>query len=292
MTNPLAKKAVLATLNISRWSARRLDRQITEEVNDSHGAVADAGRYNKLLVNRAALKPIWQIANAARSLHMQMTQPWIDDGSRILPAALYLKYSEQMSKLRQQYEVEVAKFCNDYPDHVAARKQELNGMFRDEDYPSYREISSKFGFAVRVVNVPDASDFRVDLAQEHADDIRADIERHMKAALQSAMEESVRRIIDVVGNLAKRLRERDAREEKEERASALHASLIENVRELADLLPAFNLTDDPELSKITDRIVNELCVEDMEALKANPATRDSVATSAEAILAEASAWMA
>src|SRR6185369_3013865 len=95
--NLLAEKAVLASLNISQWSGRKLDRKITDEVNESHGAVADAGRYNKLLVAKVTLDPIQQIVGEARSYHIRMTLPWSDSGTRILPSALYLEYTKKIS---------------------------------------------------------------------------------------------------------------------------------------------------------------------------------------------------
>ena len=49
----LASRAMLMSLKISQWSARRLDREITDEVNSSHGAAADAGRHKQLELKRA-----------------------------------------------------------------------------------------------------------------------------------------------------------------------------------------------------------------------------------------------
>ena len=55
LTTPLSRKAVLVSVNISQWTARKLDREVTDEVNASHGAQKDAGRYNKLLLEKEAL---------------------------------------------------------------------------------------------------------------------------------------------------------------------------------------------------------------------------------------------
>ncbi|CAM5998721.1 unnamed protein product [Sphagnum balticum] len=47
--NTLITRAMLASLRISSWSARKYDKRVTEETNRSHGADSDAGRYNKML---------------------------------------------------------------------------------------------------------------------------------------------------------------------------------------------------------------------------------------------------
>lgn len=290
MTNYLSQKAMLASLNISQWAARRLDKQVTDEVNESHGAANDAGRYNKLLVDKAALVPIQKIVSEVRQYHLRMTQPWFDAGSRILPSALYFDYSTQMQKYRTQFERAVSEFVAEYPAHVERRKAALNGLFKDSDYPSETKIASLFGFDVVVLPCPDASDFRTDLAAEHADDIKVEIEKRMKKALDEAMQEPVRRVIDLVGNMAAQLRKRDASEANGKK-SPLYDSLVGNVRDLVGLLPAFNLTGDATLTQITERMRDELCREDVETLKENSAVRSAVAKSAEDILAQAKQFM-
>ena len=296
MTNYLAKKAMLADLTISQWGARRLDREITDEVNESHGAAKDAGRYNKRLIAKAALEPIKQIVDTARRLHVCMTQPWMDSGTRILPAALYLKYAERMKALHEDFDREVTKFCADYPQHIEDRKNELNGMFRDADYPHPSLIANKFDFEVKVFPVPDPDDFRVALAADHAADIKRDVEKHLKEALSAAMKDAVGRVIEVVGNMAERLPKHGTAIgiDKNGRTvtARFHDSLVENVRELVALLPAFNLTDDPALTQITQRMERELCVEDAQALKDNPQARAVVAQSAADILAAAKQFIA
>ena len=57
------------------------------------------------------------------------------------------------------------------------------------------------------------------------------------------------------------------------------------MRELADLLPAFNLTDDPRLTAITERIQRELCVEDAKDLRQHDDVRAEVKKSADEIVA-------
>ena len=61
-TSTLSTRAMLVSLSISQWSGRRLDREITDEVNQQHNAAADAGRYNKLLLPKEALaETVWDL---------------------------------------------------------------------------------------------------------------------------------------------------------------------------------------------------------------------------------------
>ena len=158
MTNILASRAMLSAVTIRQWTARKLDKQITAEVADRHGAGADAGRYNKALIARDALAAIVTAANAARTEHYARTFPWLDDGARVLPAAGYLAYSETMRGLRSDFELAVELFLASYPSFVDDARQRLNGMFNESDYPSASEISDPV--RLRSENASDAGCFR------------------------------------------------------------------------------------------------------------------------------------
>jgi hypothetical protein len=49
------------------WSARKHDREASEEIAQRHGAQPDAGRYHKVLLPQAALAEIQKIVSEAQS---------------------------------------------------------------------------------------------------------------------------------------------------------------------------------------------------------------------------------
>jgi hypothetical protein len=49
----LSSRAMLCSLSISRWSARKHDPEASEEIAQRHGAQPDAGRYHKVLLPKA-----------------------------------------------------------------------------------------------------------------------------------------------------------------------------------------------------------------------------------------------
>jgi hypothetical protein len=262
-------------------------------VNRSHGAARDAGRYNKLLVAADTLEAVAKVASAARIAHYEMTQPWFDDGARILPTALYDAYANKMRDFRAEFNEAADKFCRDYPSIVAAAQKRLNGMFKAEDYPKASEVRALFDFDIRVLPCPDAADFRVSIAKEHADDIRNDIETRMAKALNDAMQEPVRRILETVGHMADRLKAYKPAGKKGGRTEGtFRDSLVQNVRDLVELLPAFNLTNDQTLDALTRRMRDELCSADAQTLRDDPKARKSVARAAESILDDAREFMA
>jgi len=76
----LSSRAMLCTLSISTWSARKHDREASEEIATRHGAQADAGRYHKVLLPKEAFAEINKIVGDARREHYFMTLPWDDNG--------------------------------------------------------------------------------------------------------------------------------------------------------------------------------------------------------------------
>lgn len=288
----LSEKAMLSSLTIKAWSGRKLDRKVTHEVNAAHGAAADAGRYNKSLVSRDALAEIVSIGNAARNEHYARTLPWLQDGSRILPAAAFNDYGSAMRKHAENFETAVSKFVSGYPEYVESARQRLNGMFNAADYPAARDIAARFSFQRSILPVPSGDDFRVSVADEQAAMIRADIEAKANEALQTAMQDVWTRIADNVGHMAAKLSEFEPGKPGERASGIFRDSLVENVRDLASLLPSLNITNDPALIRIHGDIESKLCIHDAETLRDNGALREETAAAAAAIVASVSDFMA
>jgi len=291
IATPLARKAVLVSVTISQWTARKLDKRVTNETNRKYHAAENAGRYNKLLIETERLAKITSLTSAARALHYSLTRPWADEGPRILPNMLFAKFSDEFRKLKREFEAAADEFARGYPGFVAERKVALNGLFNASDYPAVEEIREKFKLDMKIMPFPDADDFRSDLDDDTVADIKREIAETSSSVVDDAMRHTARQIIDTVGHMAEKLKEYNAGAEGCSRKFFLN-SLVDNVRELADLLPAFNLTDDPKLTAITKRIAQELCAEDAAGLRKNDEAREAVAKSADEIVAAVSDFLA
>src|SRR5262245_50538212 len=207
IASPLSRKALLASVTISQWTERKLDRQITDQVNRSHNATKDAGRYNKLLIEAERLEKITKLVSSARQLHYSMTRPWADEGPRILPNALYSKFTDAFRQIKRDFNDAADEFCRGYPSFVEERKKALNGMFRAEDYPSASEIRNKFRCEVTMLPFPDAADFRCDLDDDTVADLKAEIAEMSDRVLNDAMKHTASQIIELVGHMASKLHE-------------------------------------------------------------------------------------
>ena len=273
----ISDKAMLVRLSISQWTARRLDVQATREVIQNYQAKPDAGRFNKLLVDVCAVKRYQKAANEARVFHYANTLPWGNDDSRILPAANYSAYSSKMREFRAAFDAAVDEFIGDYPGLISQAERDLNGLFRAADYPTAAALRFKFGFDYSVFPIPDSDDFRVSLADDEVERIRAEIQGRAESSVNDAMADCWARLYAAVKHMADKLREPEA---------IFRDSLIGNIGELCDVLPRLNLTGDAKLTAVLDEARAALVPLSPDKLRKFEVERKSAALAADGILAK------
>lgn len=231
----LTEKSLLVSLVICQWSARKYDRKATKEVNDAHQS-KDAGRFNKILIAKENLDEIQKIANKARAFHYENTLPWSDTGERLLPSANYFQYIGELSKLKNEFETAVNKFSLAYPTMIDDAKQNLNGLFNQNDYPL--NILDRFSVKTSFMPVPDVSDIRVNLNQEEVEALTKTIQDEMNERFNNAQKDIFQRVKDHLDRMKERLSNVN---------NSFKNSLFENVLELVELLPRLNVSNNPEI---------------------------------------------
>lgn len=270
----LQTSAMLATLNISQWTARKHDKKVSSQVEQQHNA-KDAGRFNKILVAKESLEAIGAIATAARTKHYKLTLPWGDNGERLLPATLFEEYTGAMRDFRHAFEDRVRDFVRDYPQLKIDALQRLGSMYNAEDYPHPNDIANRFGFRVDFSPMPVANDFRVNLNEQYVSSIRTEIEARMVDRQKEAMRHCWERVREVVSHIHERLADKD---------KTFRNTLITNAQELLAILPALNITNDPELTAVAQEVKNMLVAP--ERLREDATLRSETADRAAEILAK------
>jgi hypothetical protein len=271
-TNSLAERAMLASLNIRRWQAALTDKRITTEVA-THHAVDEkrAGKYHKnaIDVRAPSFQTVVTAASDLRNRHYFYTLPWGQDGARILPAAIFEEYSEEMRKLRGAFERAVKSFVDDYPLLKLAAKRELNGMYDESDYPT--NIAAKFGVDIVFMPLPDAHDFRASLTEATVAEIKEGIEAELQKTTKLAMREPYERLYAHISRMVARLSDKKA---------VFRDTLVTGLADLCAVLPGLNVTGDPQLDELRRRAEKMIANVDPQDLRDVPALRNNVARQA------------
>jgi len=282
MSGAISERAMLVKLNISRWTATKKDAQLNRDVARRHGSSEDWTNVTKRLVARDALEEIRKISAKARHHHYDNTLPWTDEGKRILPAALYFDYMKVQRDLQHQFESAVRRLVKAYPALKREAKKQLGTAFDERIYPEDDAIAALFVMGVEVESLPSADDFRVNIGEDEIAAQRDAIAERVRASVEAAMRDVWKRIHDTVQHMATSLREYEVTPDGVK--NPFRDSLVNNIREMVDVLGKLNITGSNSLEMARKRLGEELGAIDAEVLRTDQNAREDVAKKAEAYL--------
>ena len=281
----LSDRALLVQLNISQWSARKLDKKATREVATSNYASLDVGNYNKKLLPMSdSLANIHTMTGDIRKEFYTNTLPWGLENTHMLPTTNYLSFMTTFRRRKSEWELTVNKFLTDYPSLQHTAQRFLGNLYNSEDYPHVRDLRDKFSMDLVVLPVP-TNDFRVQLADDELAGIHADIQRRIEESSGLAMKEAWQRLYDRVKHMVERLAKLD------DPKSRFHESTLEHVTELCTILPRLNFTDDPHLEAMRQEVEGKLAGLSKDAVVNDPVFRQTKIDEASDIMARMGAFM-
>ena len=277
----IGSSAMLVELSISTWTARKLDKKVSAEVDLAKGTKTSAVNVNKnLLAGTGFLDTITKYAANARAWHLSQTLPWSDNGQRLLPVSNFIEYKEQLGKLNDNFDALVDKFIDAYPNLVTAAAFQLGDLFNRDEYPEADAIARKFKFSYNFFPVPQAGDFRVDIGEEARKEIEASCNRMSDSRIEGAMKDAWSRLHEHLLRMSERLDYGDADKK------IFRDTLVENAVELVDMLKHFNITRDPKLEQARLDLKSAIGVYDAEMLRELPEARQAVKTKVDEILSK------
>ena len=241
----ITNSSVIVEMNLSVWTANKLDKQATENVTCDAGASRNAAKVHKNLMAGTNLrKDIADLAAGCRTWHIGKTLPWADKGARLLPTSLFLDYKTEANDRRDRFNAMVDEFIINYPTLVHNAQAELGTLFNVNDYPSAEEVRSKFGFRLVFSPVPEAGDFRLDVGAKEMEELRGQYEESFKDRIADAMREPWDRLHKLLTNMSEKLVEPEGESKK-----LFHESFVTNAQTLCEMLTHLNITQDPELER-------------------------------------------
>jgi hypothetical protein len=281
----LSERAILTTLNVSQWTARKLDRNETTALNRSHGLSIEAARVNKnLLPVGTELTQLQQVTGAIRKDFDRHTLPWGIDGMRILKSEAYMDFSVQVRHWQDDWEQARDNFLSAYPYLQMEARRALGSLYKASDYPEGRDLDRLFRFDVRFMPIADERDWRIDVGDEARSKLEQDIRSRLVEVEQLAMAEAWGRVHEVVEKTVERLANPE---------NIFRDSLIDNAIDLCAIMPSLNLTDDPVMEDVRQTIERTLAhfAGNVDALRHDPIEREDAADALAAVMRKMAGYM-
>lgn len=247
--NNLSEKAILVSISFSFWTGKSKDKKVTAEVIVTKKSEQDAGIWLTNLVSKNDLSAIESARGRVRATHYKYTLPWMDGGLRILPSAMFMMYTQQMRKVIAEHEKAVASFLKEYPNIVKRAKNRLGDLLEGKNLPSVAEVARKFRIIQDVLPIPDAGDFRCELSDDQASEIRDKVTRSISNMTEKAMAsvwEQFTTLVDKIETTMKQPKK------------VFRDSLISNLKDFCELIPKMNLINDNELEALRKEALDKL----------------------------------
>lgn len=278
----IASSAMLVELSISTWTARKLDKKVSTQVDLDNGAKTKVVNANKnLMAGTGVLDTLVKYAANARAWHLSQTLPWTDNGSRLLPMSNFVEYKKQLGELEANYEALVDKFIVAYPNLVSAAAFQLGTLFDRNEYPDENTLKRKFKFTYSFFPVPTAGDFRIDINEEAKAEIMANCNNAYQDRLNNAMREAWSRLHECLSRMSERLTDNADGSRK-----IFRDSLVENGVELVSMLKHLNITQDPKLEQARRDLQSAIGAHDLDSLRDNSNAREAVKMRVDSILSK------
>jgi hypothetical protein len=269
----LSSSAMLLDMNISIYTGRKQDKATATEVNTAKGARSARATsvHKNLFADDADLEAINAYASKVRMWLYQVTLPWSDTGTRLVPTKAFFDISHELNQHEQEFNRLVDQFVTNYGTKVAAQAFKLGKLFDSNEYPDAHEMHRKFAFRYHFAPVPESGDFRVDIPAEAVHQLKAKFESTMHNRLQEAMTEPWDRLYNEIVHIRTKLTPKE-----DGKMPRLYASMLENALSLCSTLQTLNILDDPQLEEARRQLQISLETIDIEALRESPELRDSV----------------
>ena len=210
-----------------------------------------------------------------------MTQPWGDNGDRILNMAYFMEFKDRLTDYEQQFSTAVNDFLNDYDTLVAAAAFQLGDLFNREDYPTRETIESKFAMRYSMTPLPQSGDFRVDIGEDGLKELKDQYEQVMHTRVVGAMTEAWERLHDCLTRMSERLEDTEDGKRK-----IFRDSLVENAIEICGLLKSFNITNDTRMDEMRKQLEDAMRGVDATSLRDSDSLREQTKRKVDNILSK------
>lgn len=286
-TDIIKSKAVLVKLKRAKMSRNKMDKDLSQFVADHVKATEEgAVRVNKSIFTKASTQEYMDIYNEASKYYYKVTLPWDDKGYRLLSVKIFKEFTKKFKDFTTRYRQVVNTFIDGIEGHIEEAKALLGTGWKAEDYKFLSAnggidrswLMDQFNLEVEFGTVTGKDDLRAEITEDDREAIAEQIEARSLEKFAKSQESVVIRVKEVVGKMHERLCSADA---------TFRDTLVPNVEELIDIIPALNITGDAAINRLADECRKKLLNWDCQTLRDDPEKREEVSQAADKILKQA-----
>jgi hypothetical protein len=288
----LAQVATVCKVKTTGIGLKRQDKQAARESAQDHHTSEDIVTVNvvrfagkgKILVEAMAKK-----GKEAQNTLASMTTAWQDD--RLLPNSLYEDWLKIFGRFEREYNEIHQQLIDDIPNLIFEANNK-KGDYNVEP-PTEEELRESFSMTFTMRAIPDSSTYTtMDKQMEHV--LRARFEADTRAAYQAAQRDAFERLKKPLEHLVNRMAvlEQDIVDKANghKGGARIYESVITNVQDIAAVFSSFNLTNDPIVNAIAEKLSAFDGIE-IDDLKRDDKLRKHTTEKAKEILAGLSDWL-
>lgn len=241
---------MMVSIDVSKYEGRKADKNAARKLDNEANIVGKGYSASKMACDAEEMSGYLQPYNKMMTWfgNIKNSLP-AGNGQFIIRVEKYQEAVNVVDEFKTAFWRGVETFVNNWEEIKEKQKLRLNDAWRESDYPT--NIRVKFGCQILFQPMPDASALR-NYTGIPADDVDRLIEEN-ENALHGKYKNGIKAVYEKAHELASKYAEKLADE-----GARFKDSLVNNIQELIDLLPSLNITNDPDLvelgNKLTDLI--------------------------------------
>lgn len=271
----LANKCMLVHIHISKWNGFKTDQEASRELVRDKGAQDGSATVSKRVVPDSAFKDIVTAYNALKAHRDRHTLPWNDKGARIMTRNIFELFMSGYGELERSFNTAVEEFITvKYPAALDQAAFRMGELFQTKDYPDPEELRKKFRVDLDIDGITEPDDFRVALPEKELAQVKSSLEESINRRLGSAMQDVWLRVAALLEHYIEKVGNGGA---------IFRDSTVNNLVDLMNILPGLNVTGDPKLREIRQKIMSTIGSYEPDDLRSQEDLRAAAAEEARQI---------
>ncbi len=260
------------------WVGRN---DLRDELIASHG-ITNAKKLTTRMdaFNNRELKDLGNVHARLRKELEKIMLPWDERGFKIVSNSRIPQVEKLVSDAQLEGEDKLDIFIKSFAEHVDNDRVICGTAFREKDYPTEAVLRAKHSIEVDIALVPDPEQ---DVRAGWTNEMRV---RHKKQILKQEKEKVSRAMLDAASRIQEHIKKIVNRVEgyTGKKDGSYKDSLIQNVRDMASMIQEFNLTNDPAMEAVYQKIVHDICTLDPKAMRGDKDLSNKAVENAKDIL--------